>query len=234
MQKNTPPKKIPRGSFYFCIVLGIAFIAISFIYRSRTEFSADVYTKLSATVTSYDGNNTTVDYSYEGKDYHDIYLRSFYKDHFKGQNITIYIYKTSPTYATTHERYDAMFKWFLIAGSVVLVLGIAGMVLRRIILGRVDEIIEGGKYIYADVDKVVYETNITNDAGLHPYIIYCHYEDFKGVKKHDYVLYNIYTKPYDYLEANKNKVKVYIKGNNYKKYSFDPAVIEEESEPNAN
>lgn len=35
-------------------------------------------------------------------------------------------------------------------------------------MGDVDMIVEGGKYIYVDVDRVVYETSVTDENGRHP------------------------------------------------------------------
>ena len=77
------------------------------------------------------------------------------------------------------------------------------------------------------MDRVVYETSVTDENGRHPFVLYCHYEDFHGRRKHDYVLNDIYDNPNAYLAAHKNKLKLYIKGKNYRKYRFDPEVLKE-------
>lgn len=53
-------------------------------------------------------------------------------------------------------------------GRRIFLAGLAGLIIRHNVMGDVDMIVEGGKYIYVDVDRVVYETSVTDENGRHP------------------------------------------------------------------
>lgn len=223
--QNNNSRIIPKGSFIFCIAVGIIAFAITAFCFVTMNAGQKNKVKTQATVVSITGDSVYVDYSYGGLDFRNVELVMFSKPSV-GEQITVYLDKEDYSSAVNYSMSRQIAVIFLVVGSVFSLAGIAGLILRRRIMGKVDTIIQAGKYIYVDVDKVVYETSITSEDGRHPFILYCHYEDFKGMHRHDYVLDNIYTNPNAYLAANKNRLKLYIKGKNYRKYRFDPSILE--------
>ncbi len=145
---------------------------------------------------------------------------------------------------------ESTFIAFLILGLLFVLLGIGSiLVANRLNSDATDSIIAEGNYIMADVDQVIYATEIDDREPVnsthgifhtpveedydetaevhHPYIIYCHYINSQGKRK-DYIVPNVWVSPYPYLEKHNNQVKVYIKGNNINKYRFDLTMFEED------
>ena len=215
---------IPKGSFIFCIAVGIIALAITTFFFYTMNSGKQSKIKTTAKVVSV-GESVYVDYSYNGLDFKNVELVMMDPPS-EGDTITVYLDKDDFSSAVSYDISLKITLIFLVVGIIFSLSGALGFILRRKIMGKVDTIIQAGKFIYVHVDKVVYETSITSEDGRHPFILYCHYEDFKGKHKHDYVLDNIYVNPNAYLAANKNQLKLYIKGKNYRKYRFDPSVLE--------
>ncbi len=215
---------IPKGAFIFCIVVGIIILCISLFCFYAMNAGKKAKLKTTAVVVNVE-ESVYVDYSYGGLDFKNIELVMFHKPSV-GETITVYLDKEDYSSAASYDISQRIAVIFLVVGLIFLLSGIGGFLLRRKMMGKVDIILQGGKYIYVNVDKVVYETSITSEDGKHPFILYCHYEDFTGKHRHEYVLDNIYINPNAYLAANKNQLKLFIKGKNYKKYRFDPSVLE--------
>lgn len=216
---------IPKGSFIFCLLVGIIGLGIATFCHIGVANGKRTHLKTDAVVTSA-GDTVLVDYTYDGLEFKNKELYAFNTPSV-GDHITIYLdkedYETPINYAISSQ----IALIFTISGAVFFLAGLAGLIIRHNVMGDVDMIVEGGKYIYVDVDRVVYETSVTDENGRHPFVLYCHYEDFHGKRKHDYVLNDIYDNPNAYLAAHKNKLKLYIKGKNYRKYRFDPEVLKE-------
>lgn len=218
------PKTIPSGSFKFLIIMGIIVIlgALTFLRFSLSTLKG--FEKVTANVTSVTGG-IYVSYTYNGVKYNNVQVNMTTPPEI-GHSLVVYVNPDSPDKADSNQTSKSIFIVLTVFGSVSLACGVFGLILRRKLVGPEDKIILDGKYIYADVTQVVYETGIKDDNGRHPYILHCHYEDFTGRKKEDYVSPPIYTNPQPYLAVNKNKVKIYIKGNNLKKYRFDLSQFE--------
>lgn len=220
------PSPIPKGSFSFCLFIGVAALAVAVwfgvsLHRIRTSCVT-----VDATVTQT-GEDVLLTYEYNGKTFSDIAFDTS-KTLSVGDVLTVYIDPDTPITVIGTDSGNSTFAAFLILGILFSVSGIGGMLLRKVLMADRDEIIEAGKFIYADLDKVVYETSITDEDGRHPYIIYCHYEDVNGKRLKDYIVPNLYVDPGPYLEAHRNKIKVYVKDGNYRRYRFDLKMFEEE------
>ena len=213
-------QKIPKGSFIFCIIMAIISLTIAATLQVKIHNETEGLERIDAVVTSV-GEIIYVTYEFNGTTYEDMPV-VMTQGAEVGKTISVYIDPANPGIAASKDTNTSMFIAFLVVAVIMLVAGVAGLIVRKHILGKdYDAIIERNKYIYAIVDNVVYETSITDEEGRHPFFIHCHYEDFNGKTRHKYVSPPIYTNPNKYLEANKNQVKIYIKGKNYRKYRFD-------------
>ena len=227
MENRTEKKPIRRGSFFFCIAVGLIVVIIGLIMKATNNASKKDYIEKTATVTSVSDGVMYVSYSHNDKDYSDIAITSAINTKDVGSRLTIYISKDDYSYATTDDLSRYFVKLLVIAGSIFIAGGVIGLIAKRLVDGKSDPLIKYEEYIYAVVDKVEYDTSVSNADGSHPYTIYCHYEDFNGKTKCTYELKNIYTKPYDYLEQNKNQVKLFVISKKHiKKYRFDESILD--------
>lgn len=216
-------RKIPKTSFVVCTVAGIALLALAVICRIRLDASKKSFIPIDALVTKVE-DNVYVSYTYNTDTYSNVEISMINKPSV-GDTIRIYISKEDYAAAVSDDVSGSLIKGFFFTGAIFFTAGAAALILRRILGGKTNSILEGGKFIYAEVDEVIYETGTTDKNGAHPYTIRCHYDDFSGKRRQNYVLKDIYTNPNAYLAANKKKVKLYIKGKNYKKYYFDQSIL---------
>lgn len=228
MEEKKTTLTIPKGTFIFCIIFGVLNLLFATYLSISTAKSSNDYYFIDSIVSkvSEDGS-VYVNYSYDGNEYTDIKISKIIDTPSVGDTLSIYISKTDHAAATTDQVNRYIARLIYICGTIFTCTGIICMIIRRIIMGKEDSIINGGKYIYADVTKVVYEASVSDENGRHPFTIMCHYEDFTGKHSHDYVIKDVYTNPNAYLEANNNKLKLFIKGKNYKKYSFDESILKD-------
>ncbi len=226
MENNTKKNTIPAGYFNFAIILGVITLLIAAYMEFGIQRDMRNFIKTTATVTNVEDDTFLVTYECGGNTYSDIEV-SFTKNHSVGDKVTVYVSKEDYNQAASDQFNQSIFRRFLILGLVFLALGIVCRIIRRKIIGPEDAIITGGKYIYADVTDIEYNTAVTNEEGLHPYTLKCHYEDFSGKKQIDFTLPLVYTDPKPYLKQNNNKIKVYYKGKNLKKVSLDESILKE-------
>lgn len=220
---TTDKKKIPRASFVFCLAIGIIMLIIATVSLIRLNASKKDFIKIDAIVSKVD-DNVYINYNYNTDDYTNVPITMVNRPAV-GKTIQVYINKEDYAEVASDEPSLYIIRGFFITGGIFFAAGAVSLIARRLVMGKSNPILEGGKYIYADVDEVICEMGITGENGAHPYTIRCHYEDFSGKKRQDYVLKDIYINPTAYLAANKKKLKIYIKGNNYKKYYFDQTIL---------
>lgn len=208
-------KKIPKTSFIVCILIGLILFAAAGIFNIRLKEYKKTLIELDAVVTKVD-KDVYVCYYYNTDDYTNIPISMMNKPNV-GDTIRIYIDKEDYFAASSDDTALYMIKSLFIVGCVFFGCGAICLIIRRIICGKSNPILDAGKFIYADVDEVIQDN--------HSYAIRCHYSDFNGKKRQDYVLGNINTNPAAYLAANQKKIKLYIKGKNYRKYYFDESIL---------
>lgn len=223
MNQKNQPKPIPLSPLIIALLLGIIFLGIGtgFLVK-RADGLQDSY---SATATVIETSpSLKVAYTYDGvqvKSAKILSLRSYQK----GDTLTVRVPKDDYAKGYSDQTSIDIITILMVGGGIAFVLGAIAMVLRAWMIRGIDKIVAGGKYIYADVEKVIYETAITLADGGHPYIIQCSYEDFKGKKHQDYSL-QVTQNPQPYLADNSNRVRIFIKGTNLKKYRIDPLLEE--------
>lgn len=228
MEEKKSTRTIPKGTFIFCIIFGVLNLIFAVFLSVSTTRSRNDFYSVDSTVSKIGANGAVyVNYSYDNQEYKDIIISKIMDTPSVGDSLSIYISKTDYTIATTDQVNRYIAKLIYICGGIFTCTGIICMIIRRILVGKEDSIINAGKYIYADVTKVVYETSVSDENGRHPFTIMCHYEDFTGKHTHDYVIKDVYTNPNAYLEANNNRLKLFIKDKNYKKYRFDESILNE-------
>ncbi|MCM1308125.1 MAG: hypothetical protein NC223_05960 [Butyrivibrio sp.] len=209
------PKKIPKASFIVCILIGLILFAAAGIFGIRLSEYKKTLIELDAVVTKVD-KDVYVSYYYNTDDYTNIPISMMNKPNV-GDKIRIYIDREDYFAASSDDTSLYMIKALFIVGCVFFGCGAVCLIIRRIICGKSNPILEAGKFIYADVDEVIHDNS--------SYTIRCHYTDFNGIKKQDYVLNGINTNPAAYLASNQKKIKLYIKGKNYRKYYFDETIL---------
>lgn len=208
-------KKIPKASFVFCILIGLILFAVATLFGIRLNRCKKELIALDAVVTRVD-QNVYVSYYYNTDDYTNIPVSMINRPSV-GETIRIYIDPEDYFAASSDDTSLFMIKSLFITGGIFFLCGTVCLIIRRILCGKSNPILEGGKFIYADVDEVLYDSP--------SYTIRCHYNDFSGKKRQDYTLKNIDTNPNAYLAANHKKIKLYIKGKNYRKYYFDESIL---------
>lgn len=208
-------KKIPKASFIVCILIGLILIAASGIFNTRLKEYKKNLIELDAVVSKVD-KDVYVNYYYNTDDYTNIPVSMINKPKV-GDTVKIYIDKEDYFAASSDEVSVYMVKALLIVGCIFSGCGAMCLIIRRIVGGKSNPILDGGKFIYAEVDEVIRDN--------HTYAIRCHYSDFGGKKRQDYLLNNISVNPDAYLAANQKRIKIYIKGKNYRKYYFDESIL---------
>lgn len=238
-------KKVPKGSFGFCIFIGICGIVLAIFFAIYQNGLAKDYAETSAVITAIEPE-VLVTYTYEGEVHEAVKIATSHTLAV-GDELTVYVQIADPEYAILSTGSNSTFIAFLVIGILFTVAGVAGLLVAFHLDANSDSIIDEGNFVWADVDQVVYATEIddrepVNSAhGMfhtpveedydeteevhHPYIIYCHYTNAKGRRK-DYIVPNVWVDPYPYLERHSNQVKVYIKGNNLNRYRFDLSMFE--------
>lgn len=208
-------KKIPKASFIVCILIGLILIAASGIFNTRLKEYKKNLIELDAVVSKVD-KDVYVNYYYNTDDYTNIPVSMINKPKV-GDTVKIYIDKEDYFAASSDEVSVYMVKALLIVGCIFAGCGALCLIIRRIVGGKSNPILDGGKFIYAEVEEVIRDN--------HTYAIRCHYSDFGGKKRQDYLLNNISVNPDAYLAANQRRIKIYIKGKNYRKYYFDESIL---------
>lgn len=208
-------KKIPKASFIVCILIGLILIAASGIFNTRLKEYKKNLIELDAVVSKVD-KDVYVNYYYNTDEYANIPVSMINKPKV-GDTVKIYIDKEDYFAASSDEVSVYMVKALLIVGCIFASCGALCLIIRRIVGGKSNPILDGGKFIYAEVDEVIRDN--------HTYAIRCHYSDFGGKKRQDYLLNNISVNPDAYLAANQKRIKIYIKGKNYRKYFFDESIL---------
>lgn len=224
MNNDKKIRPIPLAPLVVALLVGLVFLAIALVFQVKRVNGLESSVSVEATVTSVD-DKIKVSYTYDNVELKDITI-SLMTTPAVGDKVQIYIDQNDYAIAFSDETSVSIILILTIGGSIAVVLSTIGLLVRFRLTRGIDKIVAGGKYIYANVDKVIYETQLTNHDGQHPFIIQCHYEDFKGKVHKDYELPPIYHNPQDYIDANKNKVRLYIKGKNYKKYRVDPVLTD--------
>ncbi len=223
---NTKKKlRIPLGPIVLALLLGCVFTGLSiFITYSRSS-AVDGAVGIKAKVT--DASDTvTVTYTYNDIEYKNISIVLF-EDPAIGEVIHIYIDPSDPSVAFSDDTYQMLIKIYVGVAIFMFLLGAIPLYLRIRYGEPVDSYAKVKRFVYADVEKVVYEPSITNKEGEHPYIIHCHYEDFLGKKQKDFTLPPIYVNPYNYLAQKDNRVKLFVKRKNFKRFKVDPELTQE-------
>lgn len=110
---------------------------------------------------------------------------------------------------------------FASIGSVFLILGIILLVLRTRKKKIAERLVDGGKYLWAEVIELApnYNVRVNN---RHPYVARARYVDGNGTV-HIFKSHNLY----GYVDESvlHQQVKVYIEDNSFKKYYMDIEVV---------
>lgn len=106
---------------------------------------------------------------------------------------------------------------FASIGSIFLILGIVFLVIRNRKKKIAQRLIDGGKYLWAEIVELVPDYNVRVN-NRHPYIAHARYVDGNGTV-HIFKSYHLY----GYVEESVlyQQVKVYIEDNSFKKYYMD-------------
>lgn len=106
---------------------------------------------------------------------------------------------------------------FASIGSIFLILGIVFLVIRNRKKKIAQRLIDGGKYLWAEIVELVPDYNVRIN-NRHPYIARARYVDGNGTV-HIFKSYHLY----GYVEESVlyQQVKVYIEDNSFKKYYMD-------------
>lgn len=117
---------------------------------------------------------------------------------------------------------------FIALGVVLILVGIVLLIVRYRTNSEngLNAIVETGRFTYAKVENVFYDTSISNENGDHPYIIRCRYTDFNGQHPHDFIIKDCYRNPAAYIAANNHSIKIYYLDKNFRRYKTDPKLYE--------
>lgn len=160
-----------------------------------------------------------VDYEYQGQKYNDVNLNSYSSSMYVGKEITLKIDPENPRKVKTPHS-DLLVSIILGGmGIVFALLGIIPTVAGIRNAAKKKELRENGRYIYATVERIGINHGYSVN-GVHPFVVYCNYQDEYSGVLYKFKSDNIWTDPYPILQEG-SSIRIYVDGQDYSKYHVD-------------
>lgn len=157
-----------------------------------------------------------VSYEYNGERYEDVRINSYSNSMYEGKEISLYCDPDKPR----HVQVSSMLYFppiFLLAmGSIFALVGGSFTVSVIINSHKRKRLMQQGISIYATVEEIEYDTNITVN-GKHPFTIYCTYRDEYKDVTYRFKSESLWSDPSAVFPVG-SMIKVMVDANDYSKY----------------
>lgn len=157
-----------------------------------------------------------VSYEYNGERYEDVRINSYSNSMYEGKEISLYCDPDKPR----HVQVSSMLYFppiFLLAmGSIFALVGGSFTVSVIINSHKRKRLMQQGISIYATVEEIEYDTNITVN-GKHPFTIYCTYRDEYKDVTYRFKSESLWSDPSAIFPVG-SMIKVMVDANDYSKY----------------
>jgi len=202
------------GAVFFLIGI-IVFIRTNDFISNGVEVDAEI-----SDIHSFAGSNrhkhdVYVDFEYEGVEYKDVYLNVYIQGMHEGEEIEIICDPDDPYNITIKSASTLFLVIFSGVGGVFLIIGISMLAFHLIRKGKVKYLLENGMKISGVITDMSRDMRFEIN-GVHPYRIYCEYNDSSKN-----LLYKFKS---DLLSFNPNNcykvgdpIDIYVDPNNWKK-----------------
>lgn len=217
-------KKAEKLVFLIFLIVGLVLIAAGVIaeaVQQRVIAKSDPVTAVISEIeTRHNGDDTIwVSYQYQGADYR-APLHYYSSSMYEGQELTVYVSPDHPE--------SAYYKNYLLSGifaGIGLLFLLIGLVFLTVFARskkRIQRILTDGRPLDAPVIRVEQNTRYRVN-GASPYRVFCQYTDPVSGVQHLFHSDNLWFDPRPYLG---DSLRVYIDGENYRRYAVDTAPLE--------
>ena len=220
-------KSEPMGGYIVFALAGLLFLIVGIVLiinTSRILDDAVEVTGVIREITTYTesdgdvGHKVYVDYEYEGEAYYNKFLSLYTATMSPGKSIDLLIDPDAPDQPYTVGNIVVGVICTAL-GALLICVGISPFVKRAHRKAKAKRLIKQGHYLPATIDSV--KMNFSHAVnGLHPYIVYCSYEDRYTGTLYKFKSEEIWYNPRDYHQKGMD-IKVYVKGQDYSKYHVD-------------
>lgn len=220
-------KSEPMGGYIVFTLIGLLFLTIGIvllIHTSHTMSDAVEVSGVIRDITTYTeadgdvGHKVYVDYEYEGENYYNKFLPSYFFNMQPGKSIDLLIDPDDPNQPDTIGNMVGIIIW-IVVGALVTCVGIVPYIKKAQRKAKAKKLIKQGQYLLAKIDNV--KMNFSHAVnGLHPYVVYCSYEDRYTGTLYKFKSEEIWYNPRDYHQKGMD-IKVYVKGQDYSQYHVD-------------
>lgn len=220
-------KSEPMGGYIVFAIVGLLILAIGIgflLHEYHTMKDAVEVVGVISEITTYTetdgdvGHKVYVDYEYEGEKYSNIFFPLYTANMYSGKSINLLIAPDAPNQPSSVGN-TVVLLILIVIGALLFCVGVAPFIkkLQRKVMAK--KLIKQGHYLPATIDSV--KMNFSHAVnGLHPYIVYCSYEDRYTGTLYKFKSEEIWYNPRDYHQKGMD-IKVYVNGQDYSKYHVD-------------
>lgn len=160
-----------------------------------------------------------VNYEYQGQEYKHVHLNSYSSSMYEGKEITLKVDPENPGRVKT--PHSDLFACIIlgIMGVVFSLIGIIPTVSGIRKAAKKKELREKGRYIYATVERIGINRGYSVN-GVHPFVVYCNYQDEYSGVLYKFKSDNLWTDPYPILQEG-SSIRIYVDGQDYSNYHVD-------------
>ncbi len=209
----------------FSVIGVVALIATIILLTNTIKFSSNA-DEVTATITSIEygrvhgrlQRDVYVSYTYEGAQYDDVYLNYYSYNMREGGEIKILVDREYPTYIAS--KFSMII--FVLPAILALVFGGIGFTFlfaSRSNNKKKEYLMENGRVLHGVVELIDFNWNLTVN-GIHPYLVYCQYNDMGTGTVYKFKSENLYFDPNQYYNIG-DSIDIYVDPNNYRKYFVD-------------